>query len=224
MGFNSGFKGLSSSLRSSLHSPVASYLSGPNILLRTLFSNTLSLRYPNTITSKIIYSLRHLSCRNKSTGKETGWQLWIMTHWGHFGLANWKHPLNAAVIKFLQLTGSWRPKGEPTSESYKLYKLKLKNRGCSDGKGRQTSGSIGNTRNIWNEVQNGNVPVCWELTVYRQHTKYLERSTEWERTGVLGTNRRENWSVIFAMPVSPPVCHNLKARKTAIWRVRKLVT
>ena len=34
------YRSLSSSLRSSLHSPVASYLSGPNILIRTLFSNT----------------------------------------------------------------------------------------------------------------------------------------------------------------------------------------
>ena len=127
---SSSNRSLSSSLRSSLHSPVASYPSGPNILVRTLFSNTLSLRYPSSISSKIIYSLRHLSRRNKSTGKEKGWQLWIMTHWGHFGLANWKCPLNAAVIRFLQLTGGWRPKGKPTSEShYKQYKLKLKSKG-----------------------------------------------------------------------------------------------
>ena len=37
---------LSSSLCSFLHSPVTSSLSGPNILLNTLFSNTLSLRSP----------------------------------------------------------------------------------------------------------------------------------------------------------------------------------
>ena len=54
------YRSLSSSLRSFPHSPVASYLSGPNILIRTLFSNTLSLRYPSSITSQIIYSLRHL--------------------------------------------------------------------------------------------------------------------------------------------------------------------
>lgn len=41
----------------------------------------------------------------------------------------------------------------------------------------------------------------------------MERSTEWEHSGVLQTNRRENWSVIIAMPVGPPVCQNLKARK-----------
>jgi len=35
---------LNSSLCSFLHSPVSSYLLGPNILLSTLFSNTLSLR------------------------------------------------------------------------------------------------------------------------------------------------------------------------------------
>jgi hypothetical protein len=37
------YKSWSSSLRSLLHSPVASSLLGPNILLSTLFSNTLSL-------------------------------------------------------------------------------------------------------------------------------------------------------------------------------------
>ena len=43
MGFSSAFKGLSSSLCSFLHSPVTSPLLGINILLSTLFSNTLSL-------------------------------------------------------------------------------------------------------------------------------------------------------------------------------------
>jgi len=60
------------------------------------------------------------------------------------------------------------------------------------------------------------------VRVYRQHTKYLGRSTEWERTGVLGTNRRENRSVIFAMPVSPPVCQNLKARKNSYMACQKI--
>jgi hypothetical protein len=41
--FGGGCRSLSSSLRSLLHSPVASSLLGPNILLSTLFSNTLSL-------------------------------------------------------------------------------------------------------------------------------------------------------------------------------------
>jgi len=38
------YRSLSSSLCSFLHSPVTSSLLGPNILLSTLFSNTLSLR------------------------------------------------------------------------------------------------------------------------------------------------------------------------------------
>jgi len=38
------YRSLSSPLWSFLHSPVTSSLSSPNILLRTLFSNTLSLR------------------------------------------------------------------------------------------------------------------------------------------------------------------------------------
>ena len=38
------YRSLSSSVCSFLHSPVTSFLIGPNILLNTLFSNTLSLR------------------------------------------------------------------------------------------------------------------------------------------------------------------------------------
>jgi hypothetical protein len=38
------YRSLSSSLCSFLHSPVTSSLLGPNILLSTLFSNSLSLR------------------------------------------------------------------------------------------------------------------------------------------------------------------------------------
>src|SRR5215470_17031102 len=41
--FGDEYRSLSSSLCSLLHSPVASSLLGPNILLSTLFSNTLSL-------------------------------------------------------------------------------------------------------------------------------------------------------------------------------------
>ena len=58
------YRSLSSSLCSFLHSPVASSLLDPNILLKTLFSNTLSLRsslnvsdqvsHPHITTSKII--------------------------------------------------------------------------------------------------------------------------------------------------------------------------
>jgi hypothetical protein len=58
------YRSLSSSLCSFLHSPVTSSLLGPNILLSTLFSNTLTLRsslyvtdqvsHPYKITGKII--------------------------------------------------------------------------------------------------------------------------------------------------------------------------
>jgi len=44
--FGEEYRSLSSSLCSFLHSPVASSLLGPNILLSTLFSNTLSLSLP----------------------------------------------------------------------------------------------------------------------------------------------------------------------------------
>jgi hypothetical protein len=59
------YRSLSSSLYSFLHSLVTSYLLGPNILLNTLFSNTLNLRsylnvsdqvlYPYAITGKFIF-------------------------------------------------------------------------------------------------------------------------------------------------------------------------
>ena len=62
--FGGQYRPLSSSLCSFLHSPVTSYLLGPNILLSTLCSNTLSLRsslivsdqdsHPNKTASKII--------------------------------------------------------------------------------------------------------------------------------------------------------------------------
>jgi len=62
--FGEKYRSLSSSVCSFLHSPVTSSLLGPNILINTLFSNTLSLRsslnvsdqvsHPYTTTGKII--------------------------------------------------------------------------------------------------------------------------------------------------------------------------
>ena len=72
MGFNSVFKGLSSSLYSFLHTPITSSLLSPNILLNTLFSNALSLHsslnvsdqvsYPYKTTGKIIFLSFHMHC------------------------------------------------------------------------------------------------------------------------------------------------------------------
>jgi hypothetical protein len=63
--FGEEYRSLSSSLCSFLYSPVISSLLGPNILLSTLFSNTLSLRsslsvgyqisHPYKTTGKIIF-------------------------------------------------------------------------------------------------------------------------------------------------------------------------
>jgi len=47
------YTSLSSSLCSFLHSPVTSSLLGPNILLNTLFSNTLSLRFSLNVRDQI---------------------------------------------------------------------------------------------------------------------------------------------------------------------------
>jgi hypothetical protein len=51
------YKLWSSSFCSFLHSPVTSSLLGPNILLRTVFANTLSLPLHNTNTIFILYCI-----------------------------------------------------------------------------------------------------------------------------------------------------------------------
>ena len=55
------YRPLSSSLRSSLHSPATPSLLGPNILLSTLFSNSLSLRSSLNVSD-------HVSHPYKTTG------------------------------------------------------------------------------------------------------------------------------------------------------------
>ena len=47
------YRSLSSSLHSFLHSPVTSSHFGPNILLNTLFSNTLSLRSSDSVSNQV---------------------------------------------------------------------------------------------------------------------------------------------------------------------------
>jgi len=56
------YRSLSSSLCSFLHSPVTSTLLGPNILLNTLFSNTLSLRSSLNVRDQVSHPY-------KTTGK-----------------------------------------------------------------------------------------------------------------------------------------------------------
>jgi hypothetical protein len=60
--FGVEYRAQSSSLCSLLHSPVTSSLLGPNILLSTLISKTLSLRYSLNVTD-------HISHPYKTTGK-----------------------------------------------------------------------------------------------------------------------------------------------------------
>ena len=50
------YRSLSSSLCSFLHSPITSSLLGPNILLNTLFSNTLSLRSSLNVSNQVSHS------------------------------------------------------------------------------------------------------------------------------------------------------------------------
>ena len=56
------YRSLSSSLCSFLHSPVPSSFVGPNILLNTLFSNTLSLRFSLNVSDQVLHPY-------KTTGK-----------------------------------------------------------------------------------------------------------------------------------------------------------
>ena len=56
------YRSLSSSLCSFIHFPVTSFLLGPNILLKTLFSNTLSLRSSLNVSN-------HVSHPYRTTGK-----------------------------------------------------------------------------------------------------------------------------------------------------------
>ena len=60
--FGEQYRSLSSSLCSFLHSPVTSSLLGPNILLSTLFSNTLSLRSSFNVSDQVSHPY-------KTTGK-----------------------------------------------------------------------------------------------------------------------------------------------------------
>ena len=60
--FGEDYRSLSSSLRSFLHFPVTSSLSGPNILLNALLSNTLSLRSSLNVSDQISHPY-------KTTGK-----------------------------------------------------------------------------------------------------------------------------------------------------------
>jgi hypothetical protein len=54
--FNKEYRSLSSSLRSFLHSPVTSSLLGPNILLNTLFSKTLDLRFFLNLSDQVLHT------------------------------------------------------------------------------------------------------------------------------------------------------------------------
>ena len=56
--FGVEYRSLSSSLCSCLHSPVSSSLLGPNILLSTLFSNTLNMRSSLSVSDRVSHPYR----------------------------------------------------------------------------------------------------------------------------------------------------------------------
>ena len=73
------YRSLSSSLCNFLHSPVTPSLLGPNVLLNTLFSNTLSLCSSRNVSDQV----SHLY---KTTGKNIVPYILIFNFW----IANWK--------------------------------------------------------------------------------------------------------------------------------------
>ena len=77
--FGEEYKSFSSTLCSFLHSPVNSSLLCPNILLNTLFSNTLSLRFSLNVSDQVSHPYR-------TTGKIIVLYILIFNFW----IANWK--------------------------------------------------------------------------------------------------------------------------------------
>ena len=71
--FGKEYRSLSSSLCNFLHSPVTSSLLGPNTLLNTLFSNTLSLRSPLSVSDQVSI---HRTTKQfwKSAGRAPSWR------------------------------------------------------------------------------------------------------------------------------------------------------
>ena len=74
--FGEQYRSFSPSLRSLLHSPVTPSLLGPNILLNTLFSNTLSLRSSPSVSDQVSHSY-------KTTGKIMVLYISIFLFWGN---------------------------------------------------------------------------------------------------------------------------------------------
>jgi multisubunit Na+/H+ antiporter MnhE subunit len=71
-------------LCSLLHSPVTSSLLGPNILLSTVFSKTLSLHSSRNVSDQILHP-------HKTSGKIIFLYILIFTFW----IANWKTKYSA---------------------------------------------------------------------------------------------------------------------------------
>jgi hypothetical protein len=79
--FDDEYRSLSSSLCSFFHSPVTSFLLGPNILPNTVFSNTLSLRSSLSMSDQVLYPYKNNSQNYNSvflnlcvSGQSTGSQ------------------------------------------------------------------------------------------------------------------------------------------------------
>jgi hypothetical protein len=111
--FGEEYKIWSSSLCNYLHSPVTSYLFGPNILLRTLFSNTLSLRSPLNVRDHVSHITgldltgstmeNHEKCRISTVSQSMGRDL-------NKDLLNMKQEVQPLNYNIRQTTISWRTK------------------------------------------------------------------------------------------------------------------
>jgi len=110
-----GFKRLSSSLCNFLHSSVTSSLLGPNILLNTLFSNTLSLRSSLNASDQVSHLDALPPWNNPSTQRiGTGWVtglVWTIRRpkmsLGPAKIRTRDHPRCSPVTRYTEL--SWFP-------------------------------------------------------------------------------------------------------------------
>jgi hypothetical protein len=122
--FGDEYRSLSSLLCSLLHSPVASFLLGPTILLSTLLSNTLSLFSCLSVRDQV-------SQPYKTTGKIIGFKYYctkLLTHHEQRFPNRQKIPINANVTVSPSFTGNPRCAGTPSStytinQSYRYSNL-----------------------------------------------------------------------------------------------------
>ena len=97
------FKSFSSSLRNLLHSPVTSSLLGPNILLNTMFSNTLSFLSSRNVSDQVSHPY-------KTTGVKHGVEMHsVIRSRKCYLLTSYPKPSSSSSVTSQALIGLFRP-------------------------------------------------------------------------------------------------------------------